>query len=59
MQNFNELNISAEIMRSITELGYTAPTPIQAETLPLLLGADTDAAELDAMQARQNRHVVA
>ncbi len=42
MQNFNELNISAEIMRAITELGYTAPTPIQAETLPLLLGADTD-----------------
>jgi len=42
MNNFNELNISAEVSRAITELGYTAPTPIQAETLPLLLGSDTD-----------------
>jgi ATP-dependent RNA helicase DeaD len=42
MQNFNELNISAEVMRALTELGYTAPTPIQAETLPLLLSGDTD-----------------
>ena len=29
-------------MSAITELGYEAPTPIQAETLPLLLGNDTD-----------------
>jgi ATP-dependent RNA helicase DeaD len=42
MQNFNELSLSAPIMKAILELGYETPTPIQAETLPLLLGADTD-----------------
>ncbi|MGE3262023.1 MAG: DEAD/DEAH box helicase [Bacteriovoracia bacterium] len=42
MQNFNELSLSAPVMKAIQELGYETPTPIQAETLPLLLGADTD-----------------
>jgi ATP-dependent RNA helicase DeaD len=42
MNNFSDLNLSDELTRAIAELGYTAPTPIQAETLPLLLGADTD-----------------
>ncbi|MGZ3694602.1 MAG: DEAD/DEAH box helicase, partial [Bdellovibrionota bacterium] len=42
MQNFNELSLSAPVMKAILELGYTTPTPIQAETLPLLLGANTD-----------------
>ncbi|MGZ3742190.1 MAG: DEAD/DEAH box helicase, partial [Bdellovibrionota bacterium] len=42
MTKFQDLNISAEIMRAITELGYEQATPIQAETLPLLLAGDTD-----------------
>jgi ATP-dependent RNA helicase DeaD len=42
MTKFEDLKISAEVMRAITELGYEAATPIQAETLPLLLGNDTD-----------------
>ncbi len=42
MKNFKDLNISESLMSAITELGYEAPTPIQAETLPLLLGNDTD-----------------
>ena len=42
MQNFNELNISAPLLKSITELGFTSPTPIQAQTLPILLGEPTD-----------------
>lgn len=42
MTQFQDLKISAEVMRAITELGYAAATPIQAETLPLLLGNDTD-----------------
>lgn len=42
MNNFNELGISPEIMRAIQDLGYEKPSPIQVETLPLLLGAPTD-----------------
>src|SRR6478752_547221 len=29
-------------MRAITELGYEKPTPIQAQSLPILLGEPTD-----------------
>ena len=42
MNNFKDLSISEPIMRAILELGFESPTPIQAETLPLLLGKDTD-----------------
>jgi ATP-dependent RNA helicase DeaD len=42
MKNFKDLNISEPVLRAILELGYDSPTPIQAETLPLLLGNDTD-----------------
>ncbi len=42
MKNFNELNLSAELARAITTLGYEQPTPIQAETLPILLDKKTD-----------------
>lgn len=42
MQTFNELNISPEILRAITDLGYEKPSPIQAESLPILLGEPTD-----------------
>jgi ATP-dependent RNA helicase DeaD len=42
MQSFNELELSPEIRKSIQELGYTAPSPIQAQSLPKLLGKKTD-----------------
>ncbi|RZA00232.1 MAG: DEAD/DEAH box helicase, partial [Proteobacteria bacterium] len=42
MQTFAELNLSPELMKSLTELGYEKPSPIQAETLPILLGDATD-----------------
>lgn len=42
MQNFNELALSEPIMKAIEALGYTTPSPIQAEALPLLLGQNTD-----------------
>lgn len=42
MQSFQELNLSPELMRAITELGYTAPSPIQAQALPILLAESTD-----------------
>jgi ATP-dependent RNA helicase DeaD len=42
LQNFNELNLSPLVMRAISDLGYEKPSPIQAETLPILLGEPTD-----------------
>ena len=42
MQSFSELPLSAPIAKAITELGFEKPSPIQAETLPILLGDATD-----------------
>jgi ATP-dependent RNA helicase RhlE len=35
--SFASLNLSPEILRAITEQGYTEPTPIQAQAIPLIL----------------------
>ncbi|WP_088332364.1 DEAD/DEAH box helicase [Lacimicrobium sp. SS2-24] len=38
---FNELGLSAELLRAVSEQGYTQPTPIQAKAIPeILKGAD-------------------
>ncbi|MBN8581592.1 MAG: DEAD/DEAH box helicase [Anaerolineae bacterium] len=35
--DFSSLNLRAEIMQAITELGYAEPTPIQSGMIPLML----------------------
>lgn len=42
MENFDSLNLDPAVLRSIKELGYEKPSPIQAQTLPILLGEDVD-----------------
>lgn len=42
LKSFSELSLKPELAQAITDLGYTEPTPIQAETLPILLGEPTD-----------------
>ena len=42
MESFKELNLSAPLMKSIEELGFEKPSPIQAQALPILLGDATD-----------------
>lgn len=42
MDNFNESGLSEAVLRAIADLGFTTPTPVQAETLPLILGSDRD-----------------
>ena len=42
MKSFDELNLSAPLMRAIADLGYTAPSPIQQQALPILMGPSTD-----------------
>lgn len=41
MNTFADLNLAPEILSALTELGYTTPTPIQEQAIPLVLeGAD-------------------
>ena len=35
--NFDELNLAPAILRAVQEMGYTQPTPIQAQAIPLVL----------------------
>ncbi len=35
--SFDELGLRPEILRSVTEAGYTTPTPIQAQAIPVVL----------------------
>lgn len=39
---FEDLGVSPNILKSITELGFETPTPVQTEVLPILLQEDTD-----------------
>lgn len=42
MESFAEISLSVQVSKAISELGYVKPSPIQAQTLPLLLGEPTD-----------------
>src|SRR5260370_33656481 len=35
--NFDQFGLSADILKAIAEQGYTTPTPIQAEAIPVVL----------------------
>ena len=35
---FEDFNLSNETMKSISEIGFEEPTPIQVSTIPLILG---------------------
>lgn len=39
---FKELNLKAEILTAIEELGFETPMPVQAETIPFVLNSDLD-----------------
>ncbi|RZA13942.1 MAG: ATP-dependent helicase, partial [Lysobacteraceae bacterium] len=34
---FDALGLSADLLRAVADSGYTTPTPIQAQTIPLAL----------------------
>src|SRR5437879_9821326 len=36
--NFNELGLSPELLQAITDTGYTTPTPIQEQAIPVVAG---------------------
>ena len=42
MENFNETSLRAEVKQAVAELGFTTPTPVQAQTIPAILDSDRD-----------------
>ena len=40
---FEELGLAEELVRAVADLGYTQPTPVQAQAVPLAMGAGADA----------------
>ena len=42
MSTFNDFGLNIEILKAIKELGFETPTPIQAETIPLLMASSQD-----------------
>ncbi len=50
---FDELGLSDEMLRAIENLGYTAPTPVQAGSIPVVLEAATCLPPLRPAPARR------
>lgn len=46
MKTFEELGVSAEILKAIKEMGYENPMPVQEEVIPYLLGNGNDVVAL-------------
>lgn len=42
METFIESGLRPEIMQAIDQLGFDTPTPVQQETIPVILGSQTD-----------------
>lgn len=42
MTSFNNLGLSPELVRAVSELGFETPTPIQLQTIPIILEESTD-----------------
>jgi ATP-dependent RNA helicase DeaD len=38
LPSFSELGLSDEVVAALTDVGYETPTPIQAQTIPVILG---------------------
>ncbi|THH41275.1 DEAD/DEAH box helicase [Neolewinella litorea] len=42
MENFNETSLRDDVKQAVAQLGFTTPTPVQAKTIPAILGSDRD-----------------
>ena len=42
LKTFEELGVSEDLLRAITEMGYEHPMPVQEEVIPYLLGEGND-----------------
>ena len=56
---FDELGLSDEMLRAIENLGYTAPTPVQAGSIPVVLeGRDLLAAAQTGSSNKRSRSIL-
>lgn len=46
MPAFDALGLRAEILRALNDIGWTEPTPVQAQAIPLLLSSERDVVAL-------------
>ena len=46
MSSFDALGLRAEILRSLQEIGFSTPTPVQEQAIPLLLKTEKDVVAL-------------
>lgn len=53
IKTFEELGISAPILRAIEELGYEQPMPIQAQVIPVILGTSSEGPARDVVGLAQ------
>jgi ATP-dependent RNA helicase DeaD len=42
MQTFKETGLRSEILKSLEQMGFETPTPIQAKTIPYILESTND-----------------
>ena len=42
MENFNQTSLRDDVKQAVAELGFTTPTPVQAQTIPAILDSDRD-----------------
>jgi ATP-dependent RNA helicase DeaD len=42
IESFDQLSIRPELLKAITQMGFSAPTPVQAESIPILLQNGVD-----------------
>jgi len=50
---FLKLGLAPELMRAIEDLGFTQPTPVQEQAIPMALPAEADASFIDLMVSSQ------
>ncbi len=50
---FLKLGLAPELVRAVEDLGFSQPTPVQDEVIPLAMPADGDAAFIDLMVSSQ------
>src|SRR3954451_10683112 len=51
---FLKMNLALELLRAVEDMGFTQPTPVQEQTIPLALPSDDEAAAyIDLMVSSQ------
>ena len=58
MSMFEELGLNEKLVKAVTDLGFTEPTPIQAKAIPVLLSGTKDLIGLAQTGPAKQPHLV-